>query len=86
MFYGNNNKEKQKHIVSSSRAYFLSKKNDIGAVLLIFIRRVQNTSATRIPPRVFSTNLLTGFPWLLMVYVAINSVNTLQSGHAWLIW
>ena len=82
MFYGNNNKEKQKHIVSSSRAYFLSKKNDICAVLLIFIRRVQNTSATRIPLRVFSTNLLTGFPWLLMVYVAINSVNTLESGHA----
>lgn len=80
MFYGNNNKEKQKHIVSSFRAYFLSKKNDIGAVLLIFIRRVQNTSATRMPRRAFSAT------WLLRVSAAINSVNMLESEHTCLIW
>lgn len=43
MFYGNNNKEKQKNIVS--RVFFTEKKHNC-VVLLILTSRIQNTFAT----------------------------------------
>lgn len=46
MFYGDNNKEKQKHIVLSFPCVFSQEKNDSRAVLLIFIPFIQNASAT----------------------------------------
>lgn len=60
MFYGNNNKEIQKHIVLSPPRSIFLRKNYNRFVLLIFISRFQNTLAVEMP-LVFRTKL--NLPW-----------------------